>query len=399
MANESTPGIRRSLLRPADSSRSDRVTFVELFFDLIFVFALTQLSGYLYENQTPLGALEGVVMVLALWWVWVQTTWVTNWLDPARLPVRGVMIACALVALVLSTSIAESFGDRALVFATAYVVLQLGRTLFIVLATKNHDAQTAMNFTRILLWLALGSVFWMTGALLPLAWQLPMWAIALAIEYLAGVVNFAVPGLGRSRLEHWDLSGEHIAERAALFVLIALGESFLVTGFAFVDLEATVPRTLGMLSAFFSTVAMWWIYFDSGERIGSTIIAKSSSPAKLARTAYTYVHAVIIAGIVLTSVADKELLSHPEKHPDLAVIIVMIGGPALFLIGSALFRFALTRAVLVPHLAGIGALVALGIAGPTLTPVVIGWAGTGILIGVAAWETTRRVRAGKQGGG
>src|SRR4030095_11567545 len=104
---------RSDVLRPTDSPRADRVTYVELFFDLVYVFALTQLSAYLYEHQDPLGALEGAIMVAALWWTWVATTWVTNWLDPVRLPVRGAVIALAFVALVMSVSIAAAFGGTA----------------------------------------------------------------------------------------------------------------------------------------------------------------------------------------------------------------------------------------------------------------------------------------------
>ena len=135
--------MRSDVLRPSDTPRADRVTYVELFFDLVFVFALTQLSAYLYENQTPLGALEGVIMVCALWWAWVSTTWVTNWLDPVKLPVRGAVVALAFVALVMSVAIAEAFGERAWTFAIAYVVLQLGRTGFIVWATARHDREVA----------------------------------------------------------------------------------------------------------------------------------------------------------------------------------------------------------------------------------------------------------------
>ncbi|MBT2474470.1 low temperature requirement protein A, partial [Microbacterium sp. ISL-103] len=127
-------GMTRDVLRPTNSRRADRVTYVELFFDLVFVLALTQLSAYLYENQTPLGTFEGVIMVCALWWAWVSTTWVTNWLDPVALPVRGAVITLAFVALVMSVSIAEAFGERAWAFAIAYVVLQVGRTAFIVWA-------------------------------------------------------------------------------------------------------------------------------------------------------------------------------------------------------------------------------------------------------------------------
>lgn len=141
-------GMARDVLRPTDSSRADRVTY----FDLMFVLALTQLSAYLFENQTPLGGLEGIIMVCALWWAWVSTTWVTNWLDPVTLPVRGAVVTLGFVALVMSVSIAEAFGDRVWAFALSYVVLQVVRTAFIVWATLRHDRRVARDSALILGW-------------------------------------------------------------------------------------------------------------------------------------------------------------------------------------------------------------------------------------------------------
>ena len=181
-------------------------------------------------------------MVVALWWSWVATTWVTNWLDPVRLPVRGAVIALAFVALVVSISIADAFGERAWVFAIAYVVLQLGRTGFIVLATWRQDRAAALDFTRVLVWTAAGSVLWIVGALLPLPAQLPFWALALGLEVLGTLSGFPLPMMGPMDMGRWDISGAHIAERSALFVLIALGEGLLVTGFAFVDLDIRSRR-------------------------------------------------------------------------------------------------------------------------------------------------------------
>ena len=349
-------GLRRNLLRPDDSARSDRVTYIELFFDLIFIFALTQLSRYLYENQSWVGALESAMLVLALWWVWVYTSWATNWLDPARLPVRGVVIGLSLVGFVMSTSIYESFGDRGIAFAIAYVTLQLGRTLFMVFALARHDPALYRTFLRMLVWLSVAGAFWILGALLPLEFRLPFWIGALAIEYLSASLGFRVPGMGRATVDDWDLSGPHIAERSALFVIIALGESFLVTGFAFVAQDSTPAGVLGMLLAFVTAVAMWWLYFDHGERAGSKAIAASATPGRIARLAYTYVHAIIVAGIVLSSVADKEILAHPDQAVSLETAVTIVGGPVLYLVGLVLFRRVVARELLVSHLAGVLAL-------------------------------------------
>lgn len=391
-------GLRPDVLRPTDTPRADRVTYVELFFDLVFVFALTQLSAYLYEHQDPLGALEGAIMVVALWWSWVATTWVTNWLDPVKLPVRGAVVALAFVALVVSISIADAFGERAWVFATAYVVLQLGRTGFIVYATWRHDRAAALDFSRVLVWTAAGSVLWIVGALLPLPAQLPLWGAALGLEVLGTLMGFPLPMMGPMDMGRWDLSGAHIAERSALFVLIALGESLLVTGFAFVDLEITFDSAAAMVLAFASAAAMWWVYFDHGERIGAEAMEDSDAPGRLARTAYTFVHLLVIGGIVLTSVGDKEMLGHPHEHSPSAVITVL-GGPLLFLAGTLLFRRLLERRWVTPQVIGLVAIVGVAALSPLLDPLGLGAASAIVLAGVAAMETVDRVRRGKRSGG
>ena len=387
-------GIRRNLLRPDDSEQSDRVTYIELFFDLIFVFALTQLSRHLYENQSWQGAAESAVLVLALWWIWVHTTWVTNVLDPARLPVRGVVLGLSLIGLVVSVSIYESFGDRGFVFAVAYVVLQLGRTAFMALALARHDRALHRSFVRIFVWLAVAGLFWILGGLLPADYRLLLWAIALGIEFVSASSGFPVPGLGRAAPGDAELSGPHIAERSALFVIIALGESFLVTGFAFVDQDVSVPGVIGLLLAFVSGAAMWWLYFDHGERAGSRALAASTNPGKMARLAYTYVHALIIAGVVLTSVGDKEVLGHPDAPMIVSTAVAITGGPLLYLLGLALFRFVVAREVLVSHLAGVALLLLALPVAFALTPLALGAVCAAVLAVVACWETIVRVRNG-----
>ena len=384
-------GFRRDLRRPEESERADRVTFIELFLDLIFVLALTQLSSHLYDNQTLTGAAESAVLVLAVWWVWIYTTWVTNWLDPSKLPVRAAVIVLALIGLVMGTSIVDAFGERGLVFAIAYSSLQLGRTVFMIAALARHDPALRGSFVRILVWLGASSVLWIVGAVVPLDLRLPFWVAALGLEYLSAGIGFRVPGVGVDRVENWDLSGEHIAERSALFVIIALGESFLVTGFAFVDLDIGTAAVGGTLSAFVAAVAMWWLYFDRGERAGAEAIAASSTPGRIARLAYTYVHAIIIAGIVLTSVADKEVLKHPLDPMIVSTAITIVGGPLLYLVGLILFRRVIDGTLLVSHLSGLVAmLVALGFS-TLLSPLALGISVTTILVIVAVWETRRRL--------
>lgn len=393
-----TFGLRADVMRPADTERAQQVTYIELFFDLVFVFGLTQLGSYLYENQTPLGALEGVIMLVALWWAWVSTTWVTNWLDPVKLPVRAAVIGLAFVAFVMSAAIAEAFGDRAWTFALAYIVLKLGRAVFMVWSTARHDPQVSHDFGNVLVWALAGSALWIVGALLPLPLQLPLWAAALALELTGSVLGYPVPGRGRMDIGRWDVSGSHIAERTALFVLIALGEGLLVTGFAFVAVEASVEGVIAVATAFVAAAACWWIYFDHGERIGAEALEAAGAPGRTARTAYSWVHLLVVGGIVLLGVGDKEVLAHPHEQ-SLAAVVTVLGGPMLFLVGTVLFRRVLERRWMRAQLAGIAAVVVVAAITPLLDPLSTGTLAALVLVATAAGETIERMRRNAPEGG
>ena len=247
-------------------------------------------------------------------------------------------------------------------------------------------------------WTAAGSVLWIVGALLPLPAQLPFWAMALGLEVLGALLGFPLPMMGPMDMGRWDMSGAHIAERSALFVLIALGEGLLVTGFAFVELDVTFTSAMAMLLAFVSAASLWWIYFDHGERVGGDAMDESEAPGRLARTAYTFVHLLVIGGIVLVSVGDKELLEHPSDQSPSAVVTVL-GGPLLFLAGVVLFRRQLEHRWPVAQVGGLLGIVAIAAVSPFLVPLGVGAASTGVLVVVAAMETVDRVRRGREPAG
>ena len=405
-------GLASDLRRPDSGERAERVTFVALFFDRVFVFALTQLSKLIADDQSVIAALESVVLILALWWSWVSTSWVTNWLDPERLAVRLALIGFGLLAFVAAVSVSASFADRALAFAVAYVVLQLIRTLFMVVATWRHDRDVALSFARVLVWAALAGVFWIAGALVPTEWQLPFWVAAVAIEYGGGALGFRLPGMPRSEVESWDLSGAHLSERASLFILIAIGESLLVTGFAFVELETSPEAVVAMLSAFVSAAALWWLYFHRTEAVGRHAVEAAEEEAdrakdhlperrgpgrlgRIARDGYSYAHVVIVAGIVLVSVGDKEILDRPAAAVELAGGVVIVGGPALYLVGLLLFRFVVDRALPAAPLIGLGALTVCALAAvlvPNLGELALGCLCTAALVVAALADTVRPTR-------
>lgn len=153
-------GAQHSLERKRIPGAETRVEFVELFFDLVFVFAVTQISHTLLKNLTLAGALQAGMLLMAVWWVWVYTSWVTNWLDPRRGPIRLLLFVLMLAGILLSTSIPEAFGERGLMFAGAYVFLQVGRTSFMLWALRRHNPGNYRNMCRIAAWLLLSAVFW-----------------------------------------------------------------------------------------------------------------------------------------------------------------------------------------------------------------------------------------------
>jgi low temperature requirement protein LtrA len=385
---EVTP--RRTLLRSRGREDSGRVGTIELFFDLVFVFAVTQLSHALLAQLTPMGALQTGLLLLAIWWVWIYTTWVTNWLDPERIPVRVCLFVLMLAGLIASASIPEAFAGRGWNFAAAYVFMQVGRTLFFLWAVRGESVHLTRNFQRILVWLVLSGVFWLAGGFADGEKRLAFWALALAVELVSPVLYFWVPGLGRSRTSEWNVEASHMAERCALFVIIALGESLLITGATFAELEWDALTTAAFLVAVLGSVAMWWLYFDTGARRAHHRMSHSDDPGRQARSAYTYLHVLIVAGVIGCAVADEIVLVHPD-HATNAGITAILGGPALYLLGNALFKWVTNdrRAPPLSHLVGLALLLALAVPAlaHALTALELGALTTAILILIAAWES------------
>jgi len=194
----SAEGPRGALMRERVEGGHHRVTYVELFFDLVFVFAITQVSHTLLHHFTPLGFLQISILFLGVWWVWIFTSWITNWLDPEQTPVRVLLFLMMLAGLVLSTSIPKAFEDRGLAFGVAFAVLQVGRTAFMYFAVPAEGRALRVNFIRIGAWLAVSGVFWIAGGFLHGQGRLVAWGVALAIEYASPAAGFWTPGLGRS---------------------------------------------------------------------------------------------------------------------------------------------------------------------------------------------------------
>ena len=392
---------RTSQLRVRNGHAHHRVTFVELFFDLVFVFAITQLSHGLLAHLTPLGALETALLMIAVWWAWIDTAWLTNWLDPEKMPVRLLLFALMLFGLVLSVSIPKAFADRGISFALAYAAMAVTRNLFMLWALKNHDANNHRNFIRITIWHLSAVLFWLAGAFFDTPMRIALWAVAVGIDSIAPIVGFHVPGMGRSSTTDWVVEGGHMAERAALFVIIALGESILVTGATFADLKWSAETIGAFLVSFAGSIAMWAVYFNVGAERGSQTIASSADPGRLARSGYTYIHILIVAGIIVAAVGDELVLHHPGGHTELKTAIVLIGGPAVYLLGNGWFKWLSAPYFPLSHLMGLAMLGLLIPVATIASPLILSSATTAVLIIVAVWESISLAdsRKGKAHGG
>jgi low temperature requirement protein LtrA len=345
-----------------------RATWLELFFDLVYVLAVTQLSHYLLDHYSWGGAMEMLVLLLAVWWAWIYTTWMANWFSPDAIPVRIVLIAVMLLSLLMAVAIPTAFGANGLLFAGSYVVLQVLRNTFNVIVSEPGSAWRA-SFQRILAWSLLVAPVWIAGAFTEGRTRLLVWAFALALDYLGPAMRYWTPRLGRSPTTDWSIEGVHFAERFQLFIIIALGESIVVTGATASDAGVS-GRTISALSvAFVGSAALWWLYFD---RVAASALARlrdATDRERLGRDAYTYLHIPIVAGIVLTAVGDEFAIAGPGDVGSIAAAVAIAGGPALYLIGHQLFRLRMTGTISTARTAAILALLAavpLGAVMPTL---------------------------------
>ena len=348
--------MAQGLLRTAGHHAA--VSNLELFFDLVYVFAITQISQFVRARLDWSGLAEAALMFLAVWWAWIYTSWATNWANPDTVPVRLMLIATMLGSLIMAAALPRAFdgSEQALVFALAYVAVQLGRTLFMVWAMAHENPSGSRNLLRIACWFATSAPLWIAGALVAgRGLQFALWGTALAIEYAGPMASFRFPGLGRSTAADWEISGRHMAERASLFVLIALGEGIVVTGTTFAERAPDGPRVLAMLAAFAGSVLMWWIYFDTGAERGAHHITHSQDVGRIARNAYTYAHLPIVASVVASAVADALLMAAPAAVASPALIAATGGAVGGFLGGLALFKrfFSLRGLLPLSHVAGL----------------------------------------------
>jgi low temperature requirement protein LtrA len=382
--------------RRTDEGRGHATT-LELFYDLVFVFAITQITHLLLDHLSWTGAGQASLVLLVVWWSWNYTTWVTNELDPESAITRLLLIILMLGSLLMAIAIPDAFGDKALLFAGTYVAMQIGRHSFLTFAAARSGTIERERAGRILAWFFAAGVFWISGAFVAGSARIALWVVALVVDYSAPFVLYWVPARPRLRGESWQVSTEHFAERFQLFVIVALGESIVVTGATTSDLDLTRPTILAFGVAFLTSAALWWLYFNIVARIVQQHLEVAEDRTTLARDAYTYLHVFIVAGIIVSAVGDELVIAHPDETLHGPELVAVVAGPALYLLAHVALRLRMTGTIGRKRLAGVLACVVVGFLGPHVSALVLSALLLGVLIAVVAAEQLAAARRVKRG--
>ncbi|MFC4145337.1 low temperature requirement protein A [Micromonospora mangrovi] len=368
-----------------------RATFLELFFDLAFVFALTRISQRLIDDVSTHGrdpfreSAQTVLLFLALWMVWTVAAWVTSRYEPEQAAIQFVVVASMFGSLVMAVAAPRAFSGRALTFALAYVVIQVGRPLFLTLALRGHPRRSVT--ARIMVWAGFGAVPWLVGALVPTAQEV-LWTLALAWDYVGLALGWPLPGRGAARASGWAVAGEHLAERYQQFFLISLGETILIIGLTFSGAAYSADRALAFTLSFLTTVLLWRIYFHRAGHVLADAIREARRPGVLGESA-SWTHLLIVVGVLLTGVGYELVIVHPYGGAAPGWPVFVTGGPALFLAARARFEYEIFGRVSRTRVVGVVVLLALAPLGRLLSPVTVLGLSALVLAGIAAGDAWR----------
>ncbi len=322
---------RRSGFRAA-LREGERVSPLELFFDLVFVLAITQCTALMIHHPTWDGLAQGLLVLGVLWWTWVGYSWLTSVVDPEDDAVRLTIFVAMAGVLVLALCVPKAFGSLGLTFAIAYGVVRSAHIALFTLASRDDPAlRHSVNGLAVgtaigVGLLALASLFdgWAQGAI---------WALALLLD--VGAPYFAIDSSG------WKLAPRHFAERHGLILIVALGESIVAIGVAAeLSLDAGIVTAAGLGIAL--VAALWWIYFDVVAIVAERRLAaaeRGRPQNEMARDSYSYLHYPMVAGIVLVALGLEKTLEHVGDPLHTVPAFALLGGVAAYLLGHVAFRY------------------------------------------------------------
>jgi low temperature requirement protein LtrA len=309
----------------------ERVTPLELFFDLVFVLALTQCTALMADNPTWEGLAQGLLVLGMLWWSWVGYSWFTSVVDPEEGIVRFAIFGAMAALLVVALCVPEAFGDLGLLFACAYALVRGGQLILFVVASRD-DPELRRSVGGLAIGTAVGVSLLIAASFADGALQGALWALALLLD-------MGEPFVFGS--EGWKLAPRHFVERHGLIVIIALGESIVAIGAGAevgVDAGVVAAAVLGMALA----AALWWLYFDIVALVAERRLshaARGREQNEIARDSFSYLHFPMIAGIVLVALGLKKTLGDVEEPLKLVPAVATLGGTALYLLAHVAFRW------------------------------------------------------------
>lgn len=314
-----------------------QVTPLELFFDLAFVFAITQVTSLLSNDPTWKGVFRGMLILAALWWAWSVYAWLTSTVDVDEGGVRLAMLASMGAMLIVALAVPGAFGDDAVLFGVAYLVVRLLHVVLSAIVSRG-DPDRISALVRFAPTAVVGASLLVLAGFLEGRMRIALWLLALAVDYLGPVVI----GMGHG----WRVAPEHFAERHGLIILIALGESLIAIGVgaAFeLDTEVIVGAVLGIVVV----SALWWLYFDVAAVFVRRQLAHATGLelAQFALRSYSYLHLPMVAGIVLFAFGLKTTLHHPDDALDTVPAAALCGGTALYLLAEVAFLYRTTGRV------------------------------------------------------
>ncbi|GAB3328830.1 low temperature requirement protein A [Micromonospora halotolerans] len=370
-----------------------RPAFLELFFDLVYVVVMISLVGTLAADVSWTGVGETLVLLLAFTLVWAVTTWAADTLDLTRPAVQVQFIGVAAGSLLLAAAASDAYDGRGLLFAITYLAIHLGSSIYYLLLRP--DANEPVRSGRILFWYTIASVGWIGGALATGPTRLLLWAATVVLEYVAASLGWPLPKRGRSQPQEWRLVGERVAERYRQFVIIALGASIFIIGTTFTVSDYTMGRAWALLVVFTTVVLAWRIYIYRAGELLTEAIARSANPSLLTQSA-AVTHLIMVAGIGGTAVTSHLVVLRPFGETPPSWTAVILGGPALFLVGRAVLDYTVFGRISRSRLAGLVLLAGAAPAAGLLPPVVVALLAMSILALVAAANlvsTHRHARA------
>ncbi|WP_422734221.1 low temperature requirement protein A [Micromonospora sp. WMMD558] len=363
-----------------------QATFLELFFDLAFVLALAQLSHLLLDHLTWSGAAQTMVLLLAVWLNWTGTTWITDRLDQHWAPVQLLVMVSLLGSATLAAAVPEAFGKHGLIFAGVYVATQLGRITFVMVIMRGHELErTAL---RGLLWCGVSALPWIVGGFTHGITRGVLWTLAVAADYAGHTLAYRRPGGGRKPASAPPPAAEHMAERYRQVFIIALGELILLSGLALSASGFTLDKTAAFVVSIAATTLLWRIYIYRAGELLPAAFSEAESSTRVARWE-VYVHLVMVAGVVVTTVGQVLVIEHPLGPTTPAWSVAIFGGPALFLAGRAGFEYTVFARVSWTRPIGILVLAALTPVMLVGSPLPAAIAVTAVLAGIAAADAAR----------